>query len=78
MATLASPTIAVASGDATGADAEQIGSDLDAVVARFGVELPGAVTAEAERAIGARLAELAVRWRAIEDRGSIVLAFPSR
>lgn len=78
VATLGSPAIAVAIGDATVADAEQTGSDLGAVVARFGVELPGAVTAEAERAIGTRLAELAVRWRAIEDRGSIVLTFPSR
>lgn len=28
--------------------------------------------------VGTRLAELAARWRAIEDRGSIVLTFPSR
>ena len=87
VATLGSPALAVelgASGPASVAhiddvpvDDDRRASDREAVLTRFGVALPATATPQSERAIRTRLAELAVRWRAIEDRGSIVLPFPS-
>lgn len=67
--------LAVASIDP--ARAASNGPTRDELVERFGADLPESATPEAIASIGERLRDLAARWIALEDSGSITLPFPS-
>ena len=58
-------------------DSSSVGAaPMDAIGAQLGFSLPESATPSSIPAIRDRLRELGIRWRALEDGGSITLTFP--
>jgi len=58
-------------------DSTSVGAaPMDAIGAQLGFHLPESATATSITAIRDRLRQLGIRWRALEDGGSMTLTFP--